>query len=502
MAFVLRDRVKETTSSTGTGSVTLAGAASGFQSFSVIGNGNTTYYAIVGTTEWEVGIGTYTSSGTTLSRDTVLESSNGGSLVNFSAGTKDVFVTYPGERAVYASGTGHIGIPDPGTSGNGLVSNGTDWVSQASVVQYPQNTQSGNYTLVIGDAGKHIYCTNTGSQTITIPTNASVAFPVGATIRLINIGTGNAVIGASGITLYKTGSATALSGSYMVPSGGSATFTKVATNSWWVDGSFELNVYTASYLVVAGGGGGGSSSVGAAGGGAGGLRTGTQSISPGTTYTVTVGAGGGGGPATGSGAAGSDGSNSVFSSITSTGGGGGAGSGSTISGRNGGSGGGGMFISSAGGTGVAGQGNNGGTGSSSNYAGGGGGGAGAVGGNASGVTPGNGGNGSASSITGSSVTYAGGGGGAGNTAGAGGTGGGGAGVAFGGNGTSGTANLGGGGGGGGWSPLGTGGSGGSGVVIISVPTASYSGTHTGSPTVTTSGSNTILKFTSSGSYTA
>ena len=130
MAFVLRDRVKETTSSTGTGSVTLAGAATGFQSFSVIGNGNTTYYAIVGTTEWEVGIGTYTSSGTTLSRDTVLESSNGGSLVNFSAGTKDVFVTYPGERAVYASGTGHIGIPDPGTSGNALISDGSSWTSK------------------------------------------------------------------------------------------------------------------------------------------------------------------------------------------------------------------------------------------------------------------------------------------------------------------------------------------------------------------------------------
>lgn len=131
MAFVLRDRVKETTSSTGTGSVTLAGAATGFQSFSVIGNGNTTYYAIVGTTEWEVGIGTYSTTGPTLARTTVLESSNGGSLVNFSAGTKDVFVTYPGERAVYASGTGIVGIPDPGTSGNALISDGSSWTSKA-----------------------------------------------------------------------------------------------------------------------------------------------------------------------------------------------------------------------------------------------------------------------------------------------------------------------------------------------------------------------------------
>lgn len=97
MAFVLADRVKETTTTTGTGTVTLGGAATGFQSFSAIGNGNNTYYTIAGqgTAEWEVGIGTYTSSGTTLSRDTVLSSSNSGSLVNFSAGTKDVFVTYP-----------------------------------------------------------------------------------------------------------------------------------------------------------------------------------------------------------------------------------------------------------------------------------------------------------------------------------------------------------------------------------------------------------------------
>lgn len=100
MALVLADRVKETTTSTGTGTVTLAGASTGYQSFSVIGNGNTTYYAIVGTTEWEVGIGTYTSSGTTLSRDTVLSSSNSGSLVNFSAGAKDVFVTYPAPASV------------------------------------------------------------------------------------------------------------------------------------------------------------------------------------------------------------------------------------------------------------------------------------------------------------------------------------------------------------------------------------------------------------------
>lgn len=100
MALVLADRVKDSTTSTGTGTITLANSPpTGFQSFATIGNGNTTYYTISGGSEWEVGIGTYTSSGTTLSRDTVFSSSNSGSLVDFSAGAKDVFVTLPSQRS-------------------------------------------------------------------------------------------------------------------------------------------------------------------------------------------------------------------------------------------------------------------------------------------------------------------------------------------------------------------------------------------------------------------
>ena len=103
MPLVVADRVRETTTTAGTGTITLAGAVTGFQTFAVIGNANTTYYTIAGqgTTQWEVGIGTYTASGTTLSRDTVLASSNAGALVNFSAGTKDVFVTYPASKSTY-----------------------------------------------------------------------------------------------------------------------------------------------------------------------------------------------------------------------------------------------------------------------------------------------------------------------------------------------------------------------------------------------------------------
>ena len=104
MPLVVKDRIKETSTTSGTGTLTLAGAASGFRSFADIGNGNTTYYAIVDATAgtWEVGIGTYTSSGTTLSRDTILSNSSGNtSAINFAANSKEVFVTYPASKAVY-----------------------------------------------------------------------------------------------------------------------------------------------------------------------------------------------------------------------------------------------------------------------------------------------------------------------------------------------------------------------------------------------------------------
>jgi hypothetical protein len=102
MPTVIADRVKVTTTTTGTGTLTLGSAVTGFQDFGVIGDGNETYYTISvpGGADFEVGIGTFTASGTTLSRDTILTSSNGGLAVNLSAGTKDVFVTYPAERSV------------------------------------------------------------------------------------------------------------------------------------------------------------------------------------------------------------------------------------------------------------------------------------------------------------------------------------------------------------------------------------------------------------------
>jgi len=118
MALVLKDRVREQSTTTGTGSFTLTGAVTGFQSFSsAIGNTNTTYYTISDNTNWEIGIGTVSAGA--ISRDTVLTSSNSGSLVNFPAGTKDVFCTYPAGKSAYQDSTSTVYAPQFAAS-NGL----------------------------------------------------------------------------------------------------------------------------------------------------------------------------------------------------------------------------------------------------------------------------------------------------------------------------------------------------------------------------------------------
>jgi hypothetical protein len=251
----------------------------------------------------------------------------------------------------------------------------------------------------------------------------------------------------------------------------------------WYQISTTPYTYTTDFLVIAGGAGGNTSAGGAGGyrtsagtSGGGGSAESALTLSGGTTYTITVGAGG---------AQNTNGGDSVFSTITSVGGGRPNSSGG--SGGGGYSGGGG---SGSGGSGTSNQGYAGGSYVGGLGAGGGGGGAGAAGGNQSSNVGGNGGDGVSSSITGSAVTRAGGGG----SYGTGGSGTGGAGGGGNGSGTAGTVNTGSGGGGSG--------AGGSGIVIIRMLTANYSGVTTGSPTVTTNGSNTILTYTSSGSYTA
>jgi hypothetical protein len=151
MALVLKDRVKETTTTTGTGTVTLAGASSGYQSFAAIGTGNTTYYTITdpATGAWEVGIGTYTSSGTTLSRTTILSSSNAGSAVDFAAGTKDVFCVYPAGKAVYEEANGET-----------LINGGPITVVGAGVTSIPALPAELGKFVGNADLFTQIYCLN------------------------------------------------------------------------------------------------------------------------------------------------------------------------------------------------------------------------------------------------------------------------------------------------------------------------------------------------------
>jgi hypothetical protein len=136
MPLVVKDRVKESSITSGTGTLTLDGAAPGFQTFAAIGNGNTTYYAIIDSiaNTWEIGIGTYTLSTTTLSRDTVLANSLGNTtLINFAGNPKDVFCTYPAGRSVYSDGTNIV----PASSATVLTTSGGTGLSSYTAGDLP-----------------------------------------------------------------------------------------------------------------------------------------------------------------------------------------------------------------------------------------------------------------------------------------------------------------------------------------------------------------------------
>jgi hypothetical protein len=417
-----------------------------------------------------------------------------------------------------------------GSSGQFLKTDGSGSLSFAdSGLAWQSVVTTSTITVVAGRA--YFINTTSAACTVTLPSGTPTA---GAQVQLVDYaGTadtnaiiinpnGNKIEGGTG-NLQLSGEREGVILTYID-----------ATQGWLAtsginEGTDALGpvLYSADFLVIAGGGGAGGNgddNTSAGGGGAGGYRSSNATygssggggsaeasltFTPGTVYTITVGAGGAGGQATydSNNAVGTQGvssslSGTGISTITSTGGGGGGGAGGNSTGQptSGGSGGGCNANKSAA-SGTANQG----------FAGIGGAGSGAGGGGGASATPtinsgsngGNGGAGVASTITGSSVSR--GGGGAGGTynatGGTGGTGGGGNGNST--NGSAGTVNTGGGGGAGnsGSSTARTGGAGGKGVVILRMPTANYSTTTTGSPTVTTSGSDTILVYNDSGSYT-
>ena len=172
MALVVKDRVKETTATTGTGTLTLAGAVTGFQSFSsALSDGDTTYYAIFesSTGEWEVGLGTFTASGTTLARTTVLASSNSGSAVNLTAGSAEVFITQPATKAAYFDGSGDLILnQDPTSALQAATKQYVDTIAAAGLHYHDpvRVEQEGNLNATYdnGTSGVGATLTNAGTQ--------------------------------------------------------------------------------------------------------------------------------------------------------------------------------------------------------------------------------------------------------------------------------------------------------------------------------------------------
>jgi len=219
MALVINDRVKETSTSTGTGTFDLDGAVTGFDTFVAgIASGNTTYYAIFhqGTVEWEVGLGTVTdATPDTLARTTVITSSNSDAAVTFTAGTKDVFCTLPASKAVYLDGSGNpvgaianvVEDTTPQLGGN-LDVNGQDIVSTSSadIDIIPNGTGDINLgadTVQVGDNDADATLTTQGTGDLILNTNngtnaGNITLLDGANgnINLAPNGTGEIVVGA------------------------------------------------------------------------------------------------------------------------------------------------------------------------------------------------------------------------------------------------------------------------------------------------------------------
>ena len=193
MALVVADRVQETTATTGTGTITLAGAVSGFQSFSVIGNANTTYYCVTSGTAWEVGIGTYTTAGTLLARTTILASSAAGAAITL-AGTSNVFCVYPAGRAVYEEADGSV-ILNVNSSTDALRITQTG-AGNALVIEDSTNPDS---TPVVVDANGNVNIGTTLSNgKVTIRSDSSGAI----SNALVLQNAGNSSLIGTGTALY------------------------------------------------------------------------------------------------------------------------------------------------------------------------------------------------------------------------------------------------------------------------------------------------------------
>ena len=176
MALEIHDRVKETTTTTGTGTYTLAGAVTGFETFTAnLDNSDTTYYCCTDNTDFEIGIGTFTSSGTTLARTTVLASSNSNSAVNWSSGTRTIFMTYPADKAVFEDASGHVSIPHDLFIAGGLIDLKNDGGAVSQIKFYCESSNAHAQTLI---GAPH---SESASNTLTLPSSGGSSKLLSAT---------------------------------------------------------------------------------------------------------------------------------------------------------------------------------------------------------------------------------------------------------------------------------------------------------------------------------
>ena len=259
MALILADRVRETTTVTGTDPAVLLGAVTGFQTFAVIGNGNTCYYTISDQSgpNFEVGIGTYSSSGPTLTRTTILASSNGGSIVSFPSGVKDIFVTYPAEKSVNLDAADNV-------SPLGTVASGT-WQGTAITTTYG-GTGLTSYTagdlsyyasgttftkLAIGTSGQILTSTGTAPQWSTLSGVAVTTFSAGTTGLTPSTATSGAVTlsGTLGVANGGTGLTSLTTG--RIPFGANTAAFGNSANLFFDSSNTRLGVGTATPAVTA-----------------------------------------------------------------------------------------------------------------------------------------------------------------------------------------------------------------------------------------------------------
>ena len=176
MALVIKDRVKETTTTTGTGTYTLGGAVTGFETFTAnLSNADTTYYACTDNTDFEVGLGTFTSSGTTLARTTILASSNSNNAVDWSSGTRTIFMTYPADKAVFEDASGHVSIPHDLFIAGGLIDLKNDGGAVSQIKFYCESSNAHAQTLI---GAPH---SESASNTLTLPSSGGNAKLLSAT---------------------------------------------------------------------------------------------------------------------------------------------------------------------------------------------------------------------------------------------------------------------------------------------------------------------------------